>query len=256
MRRAVALLLLVLCAALALACGGDDGGTSEPNALEVAPPEPPDAAACGSGQLTTTRRADSSLRPTPGTYRYRSRGTRATGKGAAREPLTSAITLTATGATRVDGLLCFRLQRRYTRTLGETATFAVRGPTLYLTELALQAGGQRTSIRPRPPMVALDQNEVEWNGSFGGETRGRYSARVIGRRTFTVGGTRHRAIGVEFSLTATGKVTGSERSVRWFALDRSLVLAERVRQTRRFGVDRSALAYGAQLLSPDPVPAG
>jgi hypothetical protein len=251
MRSAGRLATLAACALALGSCGGGGdgkGAAGERSALELQPPEAPPPGRCSERRLATRRAPDASLRPAPGRYRYRVNGTRTIAEKKRRTArLGSPMTLTATPATRVGRLVCFRLQRRYTPTLGETATFVVRGSTLYMTELELQAGGQRTTIRPEPPVVALAPSELEWSGAFQGETRGRYSAQVVGRRTFRTGGSTERAVGVEFRLSAAGAVKGQERSVRWFAVERGLVLAERVEQSRRLGLDETKLKYSARL---------
>ena len=234
-------------------CGG--GASQEParDAMRLAPPPPPPEAACATGELATERKPDRALVPAPGRYRYRAAGSRTlSGAETRRTPIAREIEVVATPATRAGRLLCFRVQRRYSASLGETATLVVRGPWLYLTELVVHAGAQRSAIRPRPPVLAVAAGELEWRGTFGGPTRGRYSARVLGRRTLIVDGERRRAVGVEFSMAASGRVNGAERSVRWFGVDGGPVLAERTSQRRRLGLDRVSLDTDARLLSLEP----
>ena len=235
-------------------CGGGEGG-GESGALRVSPPSQPAPSACATRALATGRSPDRHLAPAPGVYRYRAKGERAAAGGSDAQPLGSTIAMTATKATRVGRLLCFRVQHRYATALAQTATFVVRGPWLYLTELEVQAGAQRSLVRPDPPVLALAPSEVEWNGSFSGPTRGSYSARIVGRRRFKLGRATVRAVGVELDLQARGRVSGSERSVRWFAVDRSIAVAEEVGQDRRMGLERSRLDYTAELVSATPEPA-
>lgn len=245
------LVLLSALAAVAASCGGgessdDDPATrGAPSSLVRAPsiPSPRD---CAAAQLRTSAPADPTLIARPGRYTYRTAGSVRSGDRNPRR-LPRRTEYIITDDRRIGAVRCFRVQRRYMPRLADTATFAVRGGDVFLTETRVVAGGQLITIRPEPPVKSLDADDLEWSGSFRGPTRGRYAATVLGRRTFRIGGKRIRSVGVELRYTLDGEIRGSERSRRWFALDDRGVVSERVEQKRRFGLDPVVLDYRARM---------
>ncbi len=245
-------LLTASCLALGLAvsaCGSSDEDPA-PGARDVL--TPPARADCSADRLATSATPDD-LAPRAGTYRYRLAGSRQlTGERSAK--LTGDMTLTATPSRRFGNVTCFRLRRALARDVVETATLAVRGNKLYITQAQSAVGGQQTLLAPDPPILAADPDRLSWTGTFSGATSGRYSAEVVGRRRFEVGGRSVRAVGVRLTLALRGELEGSERSLQWLATGSNLVLREEVAKRRAFGVDELRLDYRAGLRAVTPRP--
>lgn len=234
------------------ACGGAEERSAAPEGIRLAAPTRPATADCAARQLATAATPEG-LAPAPGSYRYRTEGTRTlSGERSRVRRLPSRTTIAVTGERRIGNLRCFRVQRRYARALGDTATFVIRGSDIYLTGLLLQVGGDLSEIAPDRPVLFLSGDELEWSGRFEGTTRGRYAASVIGRRTMKVGTRRVRAVGVEIRLSFAGEVRGTARLEQWISPDRNLVIAEKVEQRRSYGLDRLRLDYSSRLASLRP----
>jgi len=142
------------------------------------------------------------------------------------------------------------VQRRYTTALGDTATFAVRGSDVYLTHLTLQSGGEITEIQPAPPVRSLAGNELNWSGSFSGDTQGQFAGNVIGRRSLPLpGGGRDKAIGIQLRVSFAGQTRGTLDTTQWLSASRNFVLAEKVDLNRSFGLDHEHLQFQSHLQS-------
>lgn len=238
-------------------CGSDDegapGGARADAALPAAATPAPSA--CAAEALRTSARPDD-LVPPAGDLAYATVGTRRSlgqgGGGSTPLPRRTAATISA--ARKVGRLRCFVVQRRYTPQLADNLTTVVRGGDVYLTRLQITAGGQVVEITPDPPIKTLDGDDLEWEGSFDGPTRGRYAGAVVGRRAVRVGDRAARAVGVELRIAFTGELRGSSRSTTWFSLDHNVVVDEKVTQKRALGIDRLRLDYRAKL-RPGDLPA-
>lgn len=219
--------------------------------LTVPKPKRPTVAQCRTSALGG---AASSERPTPaGRYLYRTNGKRVV-QGARKRvfKLPTATTLIITPARKVAGRWCYVSQRRYTDSLGDTATLLISGADLYLRQLRFQSGGYIKTLSPSRPLLTLSGSELDWSGVFRGTTSGRYAAEIVGRKQVKVGPVRVSAVGVKTRISYAGDIKGWERSTRWISLKRNIVLAERVMQSRRFGLDRLRLEYRSRLQSMEP----
>jgi hypothetical protein len=252
--RSLAPFAVLLAAAIVVGgCGSDEEAPERPIRL-VQPPTPPGADDCASPSLATRQRPDE-LAPEAGTYRYETDGILSTlrdGRVTDRRQLPGTTPVIVTEARRVDALRCFRVQRRLTDSLADTATVVIVGSDVYIARLELQAGGDLIEVVPRPPIRSLAADELEWAGSFAGPTRGVYEASILGRRTMRVGGARVRAVGIEIRLSYAGDVRGRERSRAWFSLRENLALTEQVERERDFGLERQRLDYRSKLVSLTP----
>jgi hypothetical protein len=245
-------LLMPIVGALWIAAGGCGGseGSSDPVASQAIPrPTAPSAEDCAARELATDERARP-LAPKPATYDYRLRGKEAV-LGGQREiyDLPRSMPMIVTPSTRVGNLRCFRVQRRIRSSVVETSTFASRGDAVYLTKLQLQTETSSETLVPRPAVLAISPDDVEWSGSFAGPTRGRYRGELLGRRTIRVDGRPVRAIGIALDSSFAGEVTGTQRSEQWFSLDRHLVLRGRHDERRRFGQENLRTTYSTRLVS-------
>jgi len=238
---------------LILGCGGG-GDALESSGSLVRMPTTPRARDCAPRVLSTTSRARGVL-PRAGTYVYETNGSSATlrdGKVTERLRLAKRSKMIVTAPARVGRLRCFRVQRRLADAVADTVTVVVRGSEAWTTGTELQAGGDLVDVLPRPPVRTLASDDLEWSGAFGGRTRGVYRASVLGRRRFTVGHRRVRAIGVDMRLAYRGDVDGTQRSVIWSSLEDNVALTERVTIDRRFGLDRHRIHYTSELSSLRP----
>lgn len=253
-RARTAAVMAIAIAIVVAGCGDSDDTSTDARAPAVEPPSIPDARACDAQELATAVRPDR-LVPASGTYRYQTKGTR-TVSSSDGEPdvkqLPAQTEVVITPAKSFGGLRCFRVQRKLTKTIADTATLVVRGSDLYLTEVLFETNGQRDIVRPRPPVHSLDPDETEWAGAFRGATSGSYRATSLGRRQMRVADRRARALGVQLQLSLAGDVEATEVSTRWLLPSRNLNLSERVLQKRDFGLDRITLRYSSTLESLNP----
>jgi hypothetical protein len=231
----------------AAGCGASDSSGDPVAGGAIARPTAPSAGDCAARELASGERSRP-LAPAPGTYEYGLRGNE-TVVGEQREvyDLPRSMPMIVTPATKVSGLRCFRVQRRIRRTVVETSTFASRGEAVYLTKLELETDRSSETLVPRPPVLAISPDDVEWSGAFAGPTRGRYRGELLGRRTIRVGGRPVRAIGIALDSSFAGEVTGTQRSEQWFSVDRHLVLRGRHDERRRFGQDDLRMKYTTRL---------
>ena len=241
--------LVVIGTALVGGCG--ENGGEEPSAITLPKVETPSAAVCASTSGDAAERSERP--PRPGTYTYETTGRRVLiGETRRAFELPRRTQMIVSRARRVGGQSCFSTQRRLEKALGDTGTFVIRGSDIYLRTARFQAGGYIKTFRPNPAIVTLSGSELSWSGEFRGRTSGRYAVEVTGRKTFTVGGKRVRAVGIEARVSYADDIEGWERSTRWVSQDGNLLLAERVTQEREFGLDRLRLSYRARLMSLDP----
>lgn len=230
-------------------CGGKDEGPT--GSIVVARPATPSRSQCGSTAESGGRRAEKP--PRPGTYEYRARGRRILiGDRRRAFKLPPTIEIVVSPMRRVGTLACFALQRRYDKGLADTGVFVIRGSDIYVRSARFQDGSYIKSFTPSPPILSLSGSELNWSGEFRGSTAGRYAAEVVGRKTIKVGSRSVRVVGVQTRGSYAGAIKGWERSIRWFALDRNLVVAETSTQRRTLGLDRLRLTYSARLKSLKP----
>lgn len=241
--------LLALLAAAYVGCGGKD---EEPTgSITVARPATPSANQCGSAAGSGGGRAEKP--PRPGTYDYSARGRRiliGSRRRTFKLPPTMEVVVSPTR--RAGALACFALQRRYDKGVADTGVFVIRGSDIYVRSARFQDGSYIKSFTPSPPILSLSGSELDWSGEFRGSTAGRYAAEVIGRKTMKVGSRSVRVVGIQARGSYAGAIKGWERSTRWFALDRNLVVAETSTQQRNLGLDRLRLSYSARLKSLKP----
>lgn len=243
--------VLAVTVALAIAgCSGSskNGGGAQQGAVVLRPPGTPGQRDCSVGSLRTNVRAQN-LAPTPGAYSYNVKGTRSlTGPTRSVKRLPAVVKVIVTPSRRFGKLVCFRVQRRYTAALGDTATFVVRGSDVYLSLLTLQSGGEITEIHPAPPVRSLSGNDLNWSGSFAGDTRGQFAGDVIGRRSLRLpDGSRAKAIGIQLRVSFAGETRGTLDTVQWLSTARNFVLAEKVDLKRTFGLDHEHLRFEGHL---------
>jgi hypothetical protein len=243
-------IMLLIAAALCVGiagCGTSDSASDPVAGKAIARPSAPKAGDCAARELATGEHSRQ-LAPKPATYDYRLRGKETVlGERHAIYDLPRSMPMIVTPSTRVGNLRCFRVQRRIRNSVVETSTFAGRGDAVYLTKLELETDTSSETLVPRPAVLAISPDDVEWSGAFAGPTRGRYRGELLGRRTIRVDGRAVRAIGIALDSSFAGKVTGTQRSQQWFSLDRHLVLRER----RRFGQENLRTTYSTRLVS-DP----
>lgn len=242
--------VVALVSTLALSgCGSSDKPAAK--ALTLQRPVKPTAAQCGRGLAAGATRPEA---PTPaGTYQYATHGTKALiGERRHARKLPSRTTVVVTPARKLSNIWCYVIQRRYETDLGDTATFLIRGPDVYLRSLRFQSGGYIKTLSPSQPLLTLSGAELDWSGVFRGRTSGRYAAEIIGRKRFKVGARTIRAAGVRTRISYGGEIKGWERSTRWITTNRNLLIAENVTQVRNFGLDRLRLSYTSRLKSLTP----
>lgn len=243
----------VLAAAVAstlAGCGGDKP-TPPAKPITLKPPSTPTDADCG---LTGEGDPDDSEKPAaPGTYRYKTTGTRALlGERDRITKLPSETQMIVTGAISKGAQRCFTTQRRFESNLGDTGVFVINGHDTLLRSGSFQAGADITEIVPDPPMMVLSGSELEWSGSFDGLTTGRFKAEIVDRKRMRVGGRSVQVVGVKMNVQYGGDVEGFEHSTRWVSVKDRLVVAETVEQKRAFGLDSMRLKYRSTLISLEP----
>ncbi len=230
-------------------CGNGD----KPKAKEIKLPRPgkPTAAQCGSALTATTA---PELRPaSPGTYKYKTKGKREMiGEKRRVSKLPARTEIIITPARMVDNVWCYVTQRKYEKDLGDTVTFLIRGSDMYLQKMRFQSGGYIKKLTPKQPLLMLSGTEIDWSGVFRGRTSGRYAAEIIGRKSMKVGSRKVKVVGVKTRISYGGDIEGWERSTRWIAVDRNVVVSENVVQQRKFGLDKLRLSYTARLVSLKP----
>jgi hypothetical protein len=243
---------IVLVVAIALAgCGsGSSASSSDAGAVLLRGPGTPNQRDCSVAALHTNIAAQD-LSPAPGTYLYKVKGTRSLSGGTKSvKPLPPVVRVIVTPISRYGKLVCFRMQRRYTAALGDTATFVVRGSDVYLTHLILQSGGEITEIHPTPPVRSLAGSDLNWSGSFSGDTQGQFAGDVVGRRTLPLpGGGKAKAIGIQLRVSFAGQTRGTLNTTQWLSASRNFVLGEKVDLNRSFGLDHEHLQFQSQLQS-------
>lgn len=233
----------------AIGCGASESSSDPVARHAIAKPSAPSAGDCAARALDTAERSRP-LAPAAGTYEYGLRGSEVV-VGERREvyDLPRSMPMIVTRATKLGNLRCFRVQRRIRSSVVETSTFASRGDAVYLTKLQLETDRSSETLVPRPPVLAISPDDVEWSGAFAGPTRGRYRGELLGRRTIRVDGRPVRAIGIALDSSFAGEVTGTQRSEQWFSVDRHLVLRGRHQERRRFGQDDLRMTYSTRLTS-------
>jgi hypothetical protein len=245
-------LLGIVCCAAIVGCGSAKQSSDIAHVRQFEPPTTPTAQQCDARALATSTPADH-LAPSAGTYRYRLQGTKTTiGSRRTVHQLPTTMPAIVTPVIRAGRLLCFRLQRRLSPNLVQTATLVVRGGALYASEVRLETANGTTSLRPQPALLAVSAGDLDWSGAFTGQARGQYVGHLLGRRTVMVGTNAVRAIGVAATSSFAGDVTGTQRSQQWFSIARHLLVREKTVQQWQFGVDNLRIDYSAQLLSLQP----
>jgi hypothetical protein len=153
---------------------------------------------------------------------------------------------------RHGGLVCFTVQRRFSPEVANTSTYVIRGDSVYLVTLKIQALGESHLIHPDPPVLTVSDKGSSWSGRFGGSTAGSYKFSGLGKRTFRVGSRPLRAVGISSAVSYRGAVAGSQRSTTWVSLHHEVVVAESFRSRQRLGVSSLRLRSRSHLLSLDP----
>lgn len=242
----------LICAAtlFAAGCGDGDSGTA-PKAIVIEDPKTPTNAECGLSGKGSAKDADKP--PKPGKYLYVLEGRRVlVGDQKEVTPLPSQMQTIVTDSYSAGAQSCFAVQRRYEKDLGDTGVFVINGREMLLRSGEFQAGGDIAQFVPDPPITVIDDDELEWSGEFSGQTQGRYSVNVVGRKRMRIGGESVPVIGLSTRVSYAGEVEGIERSTRWFSTKHRIVVAETVTQERTYGLDRLRLTYKSRLQSVDP----
>jgi len=229
---------LAAAALVAAGCGGEETGdgssSSSPDAKLAKAPGTPAREDCATGPLKTDVPPDD-LVPAAGTYTYRNAGTQRTeGLGGGATALPERMHTKISAARKIGTLRCFTVHRPYSPQLIDNATFVVRGSDVYITRFeVVGAGGAGVGVvKPEPPIKSLDGDELEWSGSFSGETNGKYTGNVLGRRTISVGDRRERAVGVELRMAMTGELKADFVTTSWIGLETNTVLTEKTKTGR------------------------
>lgn len=242
---------LGICSVILGACGGGSDKQSATKAITVPAPTTPTAAQCGQGSGSPS--SDAERPPKPGTYAYTLKGQKTLISDQNRVfQLPAESTVIITPAQQSGDITCFTLQRRFDSDLADTGVFAIRGQDIYLRSVRFQSGGYIKSFTPNPTILSLSGSELSWSGEFRGTTSGRYAAEIIGRKQMKIGSQTVRTVGVQNRGSFGGDIKGWERSTRWFAVGRNIIVAEKSTQQRDFGLDKLRLTYSAQLKSLDP----
>jgi hypothetical protein len=160
--------------------------------------------------------------------------------------------LIVTKPRRSGGLVCFRMQKRYTDDIANTETYVIRDDDLYLVGLLVQASGQSREVRPVPAVLFAGDAGSRWSGQFSGRTSGSYSATGLGRRTYTLHGKGLRVTGLRSSVSYRGAVTGRQVTTIWISPDEGLIVSENVTMRERLGVNDFRLGLRRQLVRPRP----
>lgn len=243
---------LLLIAALPVTGCGESDPPSQTKKIVLPTPATPTAEQCSLGDGGEAS-GKGERPPDPGTYEYRTTGSRSIegdSDSATKLPATTQVIIT--DALRDGPRSCFVTQHRFESNLGDTGIFVVNGDDTLLRSAEFQVGADITEVLPDPPILMLSGSELEWSGSFRGATRGRYAAEIVGRKKFRIDGESVEAVGVETRVSYAGEIEGTERATRWLSTDTRLIVAENVTQERSFGLDRMRLEYRSRLKSLDP----
>jgi hypothetical protein len=188
--------------------------------------------------------------PKAGTYLYEVKGTQAIPGQALRvKNLPRRSELVVTPARKTQGGSCFRVQTRVSPDLAITRTYVVQGEDIYLVSLVTNAFDESQEIRPSPPVLSATNSGSRWSGQFGGPTYGAYTFSGLGKRTFRVGHDRIRAVGISSSVRYRGAFTGSQVATAWIALQKKLIVAERLRSRQEFGATTLKVRSSSHLVS-------
>jgi hypothetical protein len=160
--------------------------------------------------------------------------------------------LIVTKSRRFQGLICFRMQKRYTSHLANTETYVIRGNELYLVGLRIQALGRSQEVRPIPAVLFASNYGSKWSGGFSGKTSGSYSVTGLGKRLYRVDGKQLQVTGLESSVSYRGAVSGTQTMTTWISFGRRVVVAEKVTMRERLGVSEVRLSLRRRLVSLDP----
>lgn len=253
-----ALFLLGVVALLFAGCGSSGLVASDQS---VAKPSTPRAEECplkhqprGAGRSDRATETDESP-PKAGTYLYEVKGTQAIPGQALRvKNLPRRSELVVTPARRIKSDSCFRVQTRVSPDLAITRTYVIQGEDIYLVSLVTEAFGESQEIRPSPPVLSATSSGSKWSGQFGGATYGAYTFSGLGKRTFQVGQARIRAVGISSSVSYRGAFTGSQVATAWIALQKKLIVAERLRSRQEFGATTLKVRSSSRLLSLSGTP--
>jgi hypothetical protein len=262
-RSPLAFALAVLLATLA-GCGSAPVDTAR---KDVALPRTPSARDCGigasAGPADANHPADDpsgadgapkkQSPPPPGVYRYRTRGESGVPSEALRaKDLPGVTELIVTKARRLDGLTCFRMQKRYAPRLANTETYVIRGSELFLVGLRIEALGRSQEVRPEPAVLFASSSGSQWSGQFTGRTKGSYSVTGLGGRRYRVGSRELKVTGLESSVSYRGVVSGVQKTTIWFSPARRLIVSEELKMRERLGVSEVRLDLRRHLLSLAP----
>jgi len=245
--------------ALLLAGCGSPGPVA--NNQSVARPSTPQTEECTLQlQPRTAGRNDRSAAtdespPKAGAYLYAVKGTQAIPGQALRvKNLPRRSELVVTPARKIKGGSCFRMQTRVSPDLAITRTYVIHGEDIYLVSLVTAAFGESQEIRPSPPVLSATNSGSKWSGQFGGPTYGAYTFSGLGKRTFRVGHARVRAVGISSSVRYRGALNGSQVATAWIALQKKLIVAERLRSRQEFGATTLKVRSSSHLVSLNSKP--
>lgn len=195
-------------------------------------------------------RAANESPPKAGTYTYIAKGTQAIPEQAVRVknlPHRSKLVVTPARGRAYES--CFRVQTRIASNLAITRTYVINGGDIYLVSVATDALGESQEVRPIPPVLSATKSASRWSGRFAGPTYGAYTFSTLGKRTFQIGGTSIRAVGIASSVSYRGAFTGTQVATTWIALEEKLVVAERLRSQQQFGASTLKLHSASRLTS-------
>jgi hypothetical protein len=232
-------------------CGGGDSTADDAPAtqrIELSAAAAPSQELCGFGELRgpEAKGAPGNDPPAAGVYAYATAG-----KG-----LPQRTESTVTPSTKQGGITCFGSDHRYTKTTRTADVYLLRGEDIYIVADGFDTPHFVQSVKPRPAILALSGTQQEWRGTFAGATSGTYSVEIVGRRTFTIGGKRVKAVGLSSRATFRGETTGTQRRTTWLATGRALVVRETGSSVLHFGGDVERLSYSDRLLSLEPKAGG
>lgn len=246
---------------IALVLAGCGSSSPVANDQSVARPSTPQARECtlklqprASGRTERSAAADESP-PKAGAYLYEVNGTQAIPGQALRvKDLPRRSELVVTPARKTKGGSCFRVQTRISPDLAITRTYVIHGEDIYLVSLVTDAFGESQDIKPNPPVLSATNSGSKWSGQFGGQTYGAYTFSGLGKRTFRVGHTRIRAVGISSSVSYRGAFNGSQVATAWIALQKKLIVAERLRSRQKFGATTLKVRSSSHLVSLEGKP--
>jgi hypothetical protein len=125
----------------------------------------------------------------------------------------------------------------------------IHGEDIYLVSLVTEAFGESQEIRPNPPVLSATSSGSRWSGQFGGPTYGAYTFSGLGKRTFRVGQARIHAVGISSSVSYRGAFTGRQVATAWIAVQKKLIVAERLRSQQEFGATTLKVRSSSHLVS-------